>query len=399
MYKRVVLPLLALLLIALVACGASDEDSGRNLTLRESTPENGSVLSSASAATLPGRSADYYAYPAAAVPSPFADYGGGMVGLPAGSLGRDSSMAGQEPASLARLILEVESVEGAALQVQSIASSLGGYVERMASAGGSIAPRSDIILKVPQAQFASVMERIEFLGEVQYRSLGSEDVTDQHVDLTARLSSLRQEEQGLSALLERSSSVAELLNVERELSRVRTSIDRTQWQLELLERQVDLATIHVALFPRGTAAVVGPMARFTLEADGVDVRLAEAQQFVADRLGQIDEIYLSSGGESQRAQVTFRVYADDFSRATQFVERQGRVTARELLDRRASRGGTSSQQRRPNATFHVTYVDSSTSVSAWVPILVIVGILVLAGAITYLMRTAYSRGRRRGSFI
>ena len=272
-------------------------------------------------------------------------------------------------------------------------------MERLASAGGSIAPRSDIILKGPQGQFSSVMERIEFLGEVQYRSLGSEDVTDQHVDLTARLSTLRQEEQGLSSLLERSNSVSELLSVERELSRVRTSIEQTQWQLELLERRVDLATIHVALFPRGTATVSGPMAAFTLETNGVDARVAEVQRFAADRLGQIDEIYLSSDGDSQQAHVTFRVYADDFGRATQFVESQGRVTARELLDRRDTSGAATSQRRAPNASFQVTYVDSSTGVSAWVPILIIVVLLALAGAIAVLMRTAYSRGRRRGSFI
>lgn len=399
MNKRVFLPLLALLLIALVACGSADEDSGRNLTLRDSAPDNASLLSSASAVTTTGQPAQYYAYPASAVPSPFASYGGGGTGLTASPLGWDLLGPGQEAAPLARLILEVDSVEGASLQVQSIAASLDGYVERMASAGGSIAPRSDIILKVPQGQFAALMKRVEILGAVQYRSLGSEDVTDQHVDLTARLSTLRKEEQGLSSLLDRGSSVDELLSVERELSRVRTSIERTQWQLELLERQVDMVAVHVALFPRGTAMVVGPMASFTLEAEGVDTRLAEVQEFAADRLGQIDEIYLSSSGDSQRAQVTFRVYADDFSRATQFIERQGRVTARELLDRRDSRAGTRAQQRTPNATFQVTYVDSSSGVSPWVPILIIVGILVLAGAITYLMRAAYSRGRSRGSFI
>lgn len=400
MNKRVFLPLLAFLLVLLVSCSnAADEDSGRNLALTDSQPGNAGLLSSAGALATAGSAAQYYAYPSSAVPSPFAGYGSGGTGLPASALGQDLLGPGPEPSSLARLILEVDSVEGAALQVQSIAASLDGYVERMASAGGSSLPRSDIILKVPQGQFDSFMKRVEFLGVVQYRSLGGEDVTDQHVDLAARLSTLRKEEQGLISLLDRGNSVSELLGVERELSRVRTGIERTQWQLELLERQVDLAAIHVALFPRGTAMVVGPTASFTVEAAGVDARLAEVQQFTADRLGQIDEIYLSSSGESQTARVTFRVYADDFSRATQFIERQGRVTARELLDRRDPRVGTRSQQRTPNATFQVTYLDSSSDLNPWVPILAIVVILALAGLISLLVRTAYSRGRRRGSFI
>ncbi|MDE2842214.1 MAG: DUF4349 domain-containing protein [Chloroflexota bacterium] len=400
MNKRVFLPLLAFLLVFLVSCSnAADEDSGRNLALTDYPSGNAALLSSPGAVAAAGQPAQYYAYPPSAVPSPFADYGGGGTGLPASFLGQDLLGPEQEPATQARLILEVDSVEGAALQVRSIAASLDGYVERMASSGGSFSPRSDIILKVPQGRFDSFMKRVEFLGVVQYRSLGGEDVTDQHVDLAARLSTLRMEEQGLISLLDRGSSVAELLGVERELSRVRTDIERTQWQLELLERQVDLAAIHVALFPSGTTMVVGPTASFTVEAAGVDARLAEVQQFAADRLGQIDEIYLSSSGESQMARVTFRVYSDDFARATQFIEGQGRVTARELLDRRDPRVGTRSQQRTPNATFQVTYVDSSSGVSPWVLILAIAGILILAGVIAYLMRAAYTRGRRRGSFI
>ncbi|MDE2938202.1 MAG: DUF4349 domain-containing protein [Chloroflexota bacterium] len=395
MNRLLVLPFLACLLLVFPACGSADDDSGRSLALQELAQDDRPRL--ISAGESPGGYAGYYAGAFPSVPLPAAPgYG---PGLSAGLSSGVQATVGGDPMSLARLGLEVASVEGATLQVQSIAASLGGYVERLTTIGVAEQARSDVTIKVPQEHLDRAMERIQGLGVVQYRSLGSEDVTDRHVDLTARLSALRQEEQSLSSLLDRSSSVVELLSVERELSRVRTDVERTQWQLELLERQVDLATIHVVLFPRGAVVEQGPAATFVLDVNGVPNSVAGMRQFVDARLGEIDEVYLASEGQGERAEIAFRVFPDDLNRAAQFIETQGRVSAREILDRPGSSDSGSGQSRQPSAQIHVTYLYQPTTISVWVPILIVLGILVVAGAITYLMRTAYSRGRRRGSFI
>lgn len=395
MNRLLVLPLLACLLLVFSACGSGENDSGRSLALRETVQDD--RLGAASRGETPGGYAGYYAGIAPSVPSPVA--AGYFPGPSGGFSSGVQAAAGGDPTSLARVSLEVASVEGATLQVQSIAASLGGYVERLTSIGVAEQSRSELTIKVPQDQLDRALERIQGLGIVQYRSLGSEDVTDRHVDLTARLAALRLEEQSLASLLERSGSVVELLSVERELSRVRTDIERAQWQLELLERQVDLATVHVILFPRGVVAERGPAATFVLDVNGVASSVAGLRQFVDARLGEIDEVYLASEGEEERAEIAFRVFPDDLNRAAQFIESQGRVSAREILDRPGSSLGGARQGREPGAQVHVTYQYEPSTVSAWVPILIIVGILVIACAITYLMRIAYSRGRRRGSFI
>ena len=43
--------------------------------------------------------------------------------------------------------------------------------------------------------------------------------------------------------------MSEILTIERELSRIRSDIERAQGQLNFLERRVDLSTITVSLFP------------------------------------------------------------------------------------------------------------------------------------------------------
>ena len=415
MNKPLVFMLLAAFLALLPACGSSPAADNRGASalwdtggaFGGSTTPDGQGSSNAEnfygAGAFPG-----YFPAGAALPSPGST--GGMVSaLPQPlvpitdlELGprRDLPVAvagGSQ--SLARISLEVESVQGTTVHVQAIAQGVGGFVERLSSSGGAQAPRSEIVIKVPQAQFISTMERIEALGNVQFRSLGSVDVTDQHIDLTARLATYRQEEQSLNSLLERSNSVAELLSIERELARVQTGIERAQAQLDLLERQVDLATIHVALFPSGTVQTGLAAGSFTIDTSNISERVVELREYITGRRGVVDQFYLSSSPDGERAEVVFRVYADDFNRTAQFLERQGRVTSRQLVERRDPTGQEGSRMRRPNARIQVAYLDRPPGLNIWAPFAVILGIAILAGGVAYLMRQAYTRGRRRGSFI
>lgn len=65
------------------------------------------------------------------------------------------------------------------------------------------------------------------MGAVESRNLGTEDVSAQFIDLEARLKSSLGEEQSLLRLLERASTVGEILTIERELFRVRADIERS----------------------------------------------------------------------------------------------------------------------------------------------------------------------------
>ena len=387
---------LAVFMVLFTACGSSaDTDSGATLTLRPTEYGSGGVL-----ATGPGGAAS-----PSALTSPvelFTGASGSASSMPAFTGGVTGSMqqgASRGPVSLASVAVAVESVEGAALQVQAIAESLGGLVERLSSSGSGDSLRSDIIVKVPQARFSQAMGRIEALGDVQARSLASEDVTEQHIDLTARLGVYRKEEQSLLSLMERSSSVSDLLSVERELARVRANIERSQGQLDLLLQRLDLATIHVALFSEGTLASSGTAATFTVGVVSVVDRVAELRKYVTDRGGEIEGVYLASFEDDERAEVSFQVADRDFNRATRFIEDQGRVESRELLERISPSADSRGQGGQPKARIHVTYVGRSTSVGAWIPIVIIVGLVIAGVSATYLMRLAYRRGRRRGSFM
>ena len=301
--------------------------------------------------------------------------------------------------SIATVSLEVESVETAVGQVRDIAGRLGGFVEQLSSSGGSESPFAELTVRVPQPQFEPALTRIEALGEVQSRELGSEDVTEQFIDLSARLRTSRREEQSLLALLERSSSVTEILTVERELTRVRSDIERAQGQLTFLERQVDLATIRVVLFPPGTLPTNPPVASYTMDVSNVSDRVARLKNFVAGLGGELDEVHLLTFSDGEQADITFRVFAQDFDRTAEFIEGQGRTRYRELREGINLPGEETPRAKRPEAQIVVSYVDQDFNFQPWLLVSIVVVVAALAGGTAFLMRLAYRRGRMRGSFI
>ena len=78
-------------------------------------------------------------------------------------------------------------VQPAINEIRAIAEGLGGFVEHLTSSGDSDREQATVTIRVPQDQFFLGMERIEALGKVRSRNMGSEDVSAQFIDLEARL--------------------------------------------------------------------------------------------------------------------------------------------------------------------------------------------------------------------
>jgi len=113
-----------------------------------------------------------------------------------------------------------------------------------------------VTLRVPSAQLAAFSRRVSSFGTVLRESANQSDVTQQHIDMTARLANLRAEEVRLRQFLKEAKNVREMLLVETELSRVRGEIESMQTQLDYLDRQISYGTLTVEL--QKPAPVVRP---------------------------------------------------------------------------------------------------------------------------------------------
>ncbi len=145
--------------------------------------------------------------------------------------------------------LIVDEYAAARRAIDGLATAAGGFVGKTAveHSAGRVSHAS-LTLRVPGPRFDEVVRGILQLGRVEREATGSRDVTDEYVDVAARLASAKKLEARLLALLEsRPGKLSDVLEVERELARVREGIERLEGHVRVFDDQVELATLTVQL--------------------------------------------------------------------------------------------------------------------------------------------------------
>jgi len=105
-----------------------------------------------------------------------------------------------------------------------------------------------IVLKVPADNFKDTVKELKTLGNLKSEQESSEEVTEQHIDLSARLKNLKRQEERYLEILNSAKTVEDMLKVEEQLSRIRGGIESMQAQVDYLERSAAMATITLELF-------------------------------------------------------------------------------------------------------------------------------------------------------
>jgi len=122
-----------------------------------------------------------------------------------------------------------------------------GYPEQLDARTPQNAPRTlAASLRIPAPRLAQAVGDLKALGRVENESQSGEEVTTQHTDLLARLKNSRDTEQRLRAILQqRAGNVAEVLQVEEEIARVRGDIERMEGEQKSLEHRVEFAAVEL----------------------------------------------------------------------------------------------------------------------------------------------------------
>jgi len=157
------------------------------------------------------------------------------------------------------LDLVVDKAEEAARQVQALAEGAGGWVEslRVYDVGDS-QKNGSVIIRVPADKFKEVMENLKGLAiNVESEVVNAADVTDQYVDMEARLKNMRAEEEQYLAILKQAEDIEDILNVTQRLHKVRERIERMEAQLKLLAEEIKMSSITVSLTAEGDIEVFG----------------------------------------------------------------------------------------------------------------------------------------------
>ena len=110
------------------------------------------------------------------------------------------------------------------------------------------------VIRVPQENLALTVDAIASLPDSKLRSraVTTQDVTEEYIDVNARLDNLRLQEQRLRQLLTQAATVDEIMKMEAEISKVRTQIDSTAGRLKSLTGRIAMAAITVTITETAT---------------------------------------------------------------------------------------------------------------------------------------------------
>lgn len=153
----------------------------------------------------------------------------------------------------AKLTLEVDSPAQGQQKITSLVEARSGYVvsSELSQFSDEAASQSlTITARVPAAQFDAMLTQLRRIGSrVVFENVTGQDVTEEFLDVEARLRTQQALEAQLLHLLKQTATVSNALEVQRELTRVRTEIETLAGRRQFLENQSALSTITILLHP------------------------------------------------------------------------------------------------------------------------------------------------------
>jgi hypothetical protein len=154
----------------------------------------------------------------------------------------------------ADITIEVNSPVETQRKVSLIAGNRGGFVVTSESKQRESADPNNremdisLVIRIPSAQFESSLEEIRSLGSrtLQNKQSG-EDVTEEFIDLEARIKTQKALEDQFLQIMKQASKVEDALEVQRQIAEVRTEIEKLEGRKRFLENRSSLSTIKINL--------------------------------------------------------------------------------------------------------------------------------------------------------
>jgi hypothetical protein len=145
-----------------------------------------------------------------------------------------------------QLSLRVTDLDAAVADVARRMEALGGYVAASERSGEDEGAMARITYRVPAGRWADALGAARAAAEeVLAEQTSSTEVTDQVVDLGARLVNLRATESALQEIMARATKIPDILEVQGQLTSVREQIERLEAEKQRLEGQAAMATLMV----------------------------------------------------------------------------------------------------------------------------------------------------------
>jgi hypothetical protein len=160
----------------------------------------------------------------------------------------DRAKIGEKIIRNGSLTLRVDDAAKRVEEVRTIVSNAKGFVDNANISDNAGVKTATLTVRVPNEQFDAVRQAIKALASTVFNeNENAQDVTAQYVDLDARLTAAKAEEQAYLEILKKSGTIEDTLAVTQQLSQVRAQIEQLQGQMRYMNDQTSYATLSITL--------------------------------------------------------------------------------------------------------------------------------------------------------
>ncbi len=149
------------------------------------------------------------------------------------------------------MVIEVEKYEDARQSIALIVEENQGFVQSeevdISEKGGYEYYTSFYKIRVPVSQYQTVTEKLSQIGTVKYSVQQASNVSYEYYDIQGDIEQLNIQKQRLLNLYQQANTIAELIEIENELTRLNTKINDYENILLNYDREVEYSTIELSI--------------------------------------------------------------------------------------------------------------------------------------------------------
>jgi large-conductance mechanosensitive channel len=148
----------------------------------------------------------------------------------------------------ARVGVEVEDYYVYRQNIDSLIYSLKAYVSDDNLDKNDYSINSNLTIRIPAVNFDKLIFNLETGTEkLLYKNISARDVTEEFIDIEARLKTKKEVEKRYTQLLAKARNIKEILEVEEKLRVIREEIESREGRLNYLKKQVSYSTIYLQI--------------------------------------------------------------------------------------------------------------------------------------------------------
>ncbi len=148
-----------------------------------------------------------------------------------------------------QLSFETDTLASTKSTLDQIVKQLGGYYSSEQEYHYTYRNEFNVVIRVPASNFEKLIEEIgKGVEHFDTKSVTAQDVTEEFIDLEARITIKKDTEQRYRELLQKANTVSEILEIEEQITNLRADIESLEGRLKYLKNRVGLSTLNVDFY-------------------------------------------------------------------------------------------------------------------------------------------------------